>query len=822
MDLLRSTIESFYYRFPLDSVARVIATGKGEEQLPGLLDEVVKWSNTEFTKSEIDLLGNILRNDWLCDATFNINGSNTTFLGRILLLGNQFASKILNYDVNGYPTVKFDNLLRWRSLSLAVGEDLLTVPYMAREDTIRNRQRADFCWPNVLNHDNFRLNAILDEELSDTHSHINAAQDVFEFNWICAMNNPRVAGNAKNSLKRNFLADGPMMEYDLVGRSGVLKYTIEDWIVIASSIRVALYELLLSGRMDGKFHHEIKVALRDKSEVGKLLEDVVKRIQTFTDNALKLSDSDLFFDYAIAASDFVDDIPATPYMIHHGERKFIYNWFSKFYGGNERVRSYDSLMTLYLLIKGKVRREFIQTNRLLGFENFQQYQGSKMLFSSAKHYAEALFRYAVQTSIGDKVPHYLEARMTPDAISGFRSIDFRKAIFGSNEALKVECQQKVNFVVHLIKKPDRVHADDVIVRHSQLRNTIVQNAITIKSEFQRNAIGNFPKVVGIDAASSELDCRPEVFAPVFRYVRFHGLSNFTFHAGEDFYDIVDGLRTISEIIDFADFGYGSRIGHGLALGTESKGFYTSRHFTVLIPRQVLLDNIVWLKYRALSANISLSAETIYFIEKHFTELALALGYSDISNSFYEYYLSMLMRGNDVEFLPKDEVLPQDVLESPVSPDDANGKIKQLWNFYERDSKCRKEGAKAVMVTFPKSFAEDVAKIQEDLLNEIERRGVVVETNPSSNIKIGRFNRYDEHPITRFHSVKPGEMGHTIAVSINTDDKGVFATSLRNEYSLIALALRKKKDADGNLQYNDLEIEEYLRRIARYGNISRFK
>ena len=61
--------------------------------------------------------------------------------------------------------------------------------------------------------------------------------------------------------------------------------------------------------------------------------------------------------------------------------------------------------------------------------------------------------------------------------------------------------------------------------------------------------------MGIDAANNELYCRPEVFAQAFRYLKdFFGdyydyetfqtkalkSIGFTFHAGEDFYDIADG------------------------------------------------------------------------------------------------------------------------------------------------------------------------------------------------------------------------------------------------------------------------------------------
>ena len=48
--------------------------------------------------------------------------------------------------------------------------------------------------------------------------------------------------------------------------------------------------------------------------------------------------------------------------------------------------------------------------------------------------------------------------------------------------------------------------------------------------------------------------------------------------------------------------------------------------------------------------------------------------------------------------------------------------------------------------------------------------------------IGAFKRYDKLPM---HELKD------LSLSINTDDKGIFATSLENEYSLIALSLKKK-------------------------------
>lgn len=59
------------------------------------------------------------------------------------------------------------------------------------------------------------------------------------------------------------------------------------------------------------------------------------------------------------------------------------------------------------------------------------------------------------------------------------------------------------------------------------------------------------------------------------------------------------------------------------------------------------------------------------------------------------------------------------------------------------------------------------------------------------------------------------------MSINTDDRGVFATSIHNEYSLVASAMSKIIDEDGTRVYSDEEIYNYLSRIMQNGNIQRF-
>lgn len=63
------------------------------------------------------------------------------------------------------------------------------------------------------------------------------------------------------------------------------------------------------------------------------------------------------------------------------------------------------------------------------------------------------------------------------------------------------------------------------------------------------------------------------------------------------------------------------------------------------------------------------------------------------------------------------------------------------------------------------------------------RNFRVESNPTSNLMIGPFDMYKELPTLKFYD-------ENINVSVNTDAKGVFSTSLYTEYSLLALAMQK--------------------------------
>jgi len=67
-----------------------------------------------------------------------------------------------------------------------------------------------------------------------------------------------------------------------------------------------------------------------------------------------------------------------------------------------------------------------------------------------------------------------------------------------------------------------------------------------------------------------------------------------------------------------------------------------------------------------------------------------------------------------------------------------------------------------------------------------------------------------------------EIDTQLSISINTDDQGVFATSLENEYSLIVSALERVKNTDGSQKYSFERISAYVRELRRMSNRQTFK
>ena len=123
----------------------------------------------------------------------------------------------------------------------------------------------------------------------------------------------------------------------------------------------------------------------------------------------------------------------------------------------------------------------------------------------------------------------------------------------------------------------------------------------------------------------------------------------------------------------------------------------------------------------------------------------------------------------------------------------NNEAIQLFHQYQFDLDVVRKGNSVREFKVDKSLINVIQNAQLRMLHLIEEMGIAIETNPTSNIKIGHMSTYNTHPMMEFNNVGLNITGQyrCISVSINTDDSGVFGTSLGREFSLVAAALEKQ-------------------------------
>lgn len=531
-----------------------------------------------------------------------------------------------------------------------------------------------------------------------------------------------------------------------------------------------------------------------------------------------------------------------------GEQRFLYDLFYAIYSGNKNICEHLDIAYAYLLIYCKLRSELIQVNNRVGFANFLKYQDRKELFTeNYPEYDDMRACIAQQSVLLNPQIISFEGRLSP-ADSSIKLITkinrMRRLAHFSIEDNDVDAlnsvNQKLHYVLHFPKYPLEYTENDeemILPRDYKLRRQVKKQASAI-IEARKNEPDIMSIVSGIDACSNEIDCRPEVFAPDFRRMRqqqydFDGFIaehprpnlRITYHAGEDFLDPVDGLRAIDEAISFLEMDCGDRLGHALALGIDCEEWYFTKHHNVLLKKQALLDNLAWLYGKMHHFNIQNSAaedQIFKWFKKLYTEI-YTNNLSEPSKSIIysvdvlDYCSSLNLRGNEPylyyhnpdgtknekalfeKTLQKAEMYPWKIRQKAGLNYDVVSNA--LYHYYHFDKKVKYKSDERIEYYVPKCIIDAVCMIQEKMQYDISHRNIYVECNPSSNYLIGTFKDYLKHPIFRFNNkhlfsssdLRAKQNNPRICASINTDDSGIFDTSLENEFALIACALEKHNE-----------------------------
>jgi hypothetical protein len=305
---------------------------------------------------------------------------------------------------------------------------------------------------------------------------------------------------------------------------------------------------------------------------------------------------------------------------------------------------------------------------------------------------------------------------------------------------------QIALVIHLIKMGE-----------SELHRRQALETARSLGHLLRGYPGLRPFVVGLDAAGDERLAPPRIFAKPFREIQELAKTHrtgvrrpirlgFTYHVGEDMVDLLTGLRHMDEVASLLlPEGMGGRLGHALALADDPRRFYANRGLQTEPPLGCHLLDLVW-AWGRLTLPASHGSEANW-LARRILELADKADYDDVVRC----YRAMALDRPDAEPLGEHELLEH--------------------------LKLAGDPSQPLLPPVNEEWFDLLRSLQKILQERFAHRRICIEANPTSNLIIGGFNSYAELPYKAL--VDAG-----LPVSINTDDPGLFMTSLPGELAAL--------------------------------------
>jgi hypothetical protein len=394
---------------------------------------------------------------------------------------------------------------------------------------------------------------------------------------------------------------------------------------------------------------------------------------------------------------------------------------------------------------------------------------------------------------------------------------------------------EVGLLFHFIKARDFVcgglrwrHADPGLTgfRFGKWVSDRWKEALAIE-----HAIRNEPELLlvfrGLDVANLERAIPTWAAVPLFDRVRRASVEasarlqarrprwrvpplRMTYHAGEDFFSLMEGIRRVHEPLEVGILRTGDRVGHGLAIAVNPDS-WAERARIVPQPLEDRLDDLVWELERYGHNELRADGSRVAYAAAEALRIARDLYGTRMSIDVDALILARRMRHEPrrLERLGFPFFSPSEPL--------GTGHADRLLFAYLTDRAVFERGQRLIEIT---ADAEEtaVARIAQRFVRHLlSRLEITVETNPSSNLLIADMHALEEHPLFRMQplSFTDGMAGDVaVLASINSDDPITFATRLADEYAHIHLALLR-------MGIDSREVLAWLDRLRAHGFRSRF-
>lgn len=513
-----------------------------------------EWHNNKMRGCEIDNLREI-----------NVFDSIILFADHILVEENQM------------PLCRYEHLLRWRDIIISLDEDLFVTAFLAHKDIVCVNSRKNFFWPPVIGHNNKELNRLLAQGVAENHFHLKGSSPTFHLSWLSIMNdviNPefrkvfdeyetrrlhrkvsyRIA-YVENSLYLSYLQAALIRlylfaclkdDYFTLQTKFVPSYIVRPyvcWEKMTQEHQNICQKLLKAPVVDidemmfylpAEIYKDIKIRVL-VDDIHQMLEHpdlLLSYLSDIQKNIRQMQEK-----YAAGQLDYTISMPFLHESKDHlnevicGERWFLYEIFKRIYSEDSHFTGNLDWFYAYILIKENIRAEMIQANNSVGFNNFLLYQNRKESLIEGTPFEKIYLQMAVRDTIKNQHIIKLEARITPkesaDALK--KSILINDACILEKETSEgQDLKEKFFYVCHFIK--DRDEGLDHLIyygrecRHYKKRIKIKKQAMAVYN-LRKRWRDAARRLKGIDAASEEIGCRPEVFSQAFRFLKNRSVVN---------------------------------------------------------------------------------------------------------------------------------------------------------------------------------------------------------------------------------------------------------------------------------------------------------
>lgn len=444
----------------------------------------------------------------------------------------------------------------------------------------------------------------------------------------------------------------------------------------------------------------------------------------------------------------------------------------------------------YLLLKGLIHRFLVMQTTQYGFPQFQMITENPFRELIEKGYEER-YKQLAGTS-GKAYVGLIEGRFSPKKTDTETLLLVDNAIRGFHEAKKKTSaldNASLRLIAHFIKRPESESAKSLPIRHRTLRQDLWVRATELIKLLNYN-----PRlkdvVCGVDAAASELDAGPEVFAPIYRYLRKNDIKHFTYHVGEDFRHLVSGIRAIYEAVVFLDLKQGDRLGHATAVGIKPELWVQRCSPSVILSQGEWLDDLVFVWCLIKKGVLPKMQDKLPMIESEIQEYSYRI-YKKTYPPFllakawhlryYDPFAFLEQVGStvDVSYIPFAE-------RTAINEQLSDSSVMKLLGLYHSKSTSkldcpRLEYDKMIEVDVDHLISvSDISEIQDYILSYLAQHEIVIEALPTSNLRISYYDNISEYHLGRWMEQGSKKAPHVV---LGTDDPGIFYTNIYNEYSL---------------------------------------